>query len=171
MSVSEVRAMSDMDVRIVGLPRMRVVSFKAESESPEADASAQLMAWCESRGLLDDLEQHPIFGFNNPDPSPGQKEYGYEFWVRVDPDAEVEGGVEAKEFGGGLYAVTPCRLKDEIASEFFKKHGSLESWSRLHEWVEGSKYRSGKHRWLEKPRDPRAAMNDLVLDLYYPIER
>lgn len=163
--------MSDTDVRIVGLPSMRVASIRAFGESPEIDASAKMLAWCEPLGLLDDSEHPPVFGFNNPNPSPGKKEYGYEFWVRIDPGIEVTGEAEAKEFPGGLYAVTPCRLKDEVDSDYFREHGVLESWGRLHEWVDGSKYRSGSHQWLERPNDPRATMDDLVLDLYYPIEK
>jgi Methyltransferase domain len=39
------------------------------------------------RGLLKDPEQHPVFGFNNPNPSPDRKQYGYEFWMRVGYEA------------------------------------------------------------------------------------
>ena len=162
--------MPDLDVCIVQLPPMRVARFRVVSETPEQDAWEQARAWAEPKGLLDDLEKHPVFGFNNPDPSPDREEYGYEFWIGVDPGFEPEGGVEAKEFGGGLYAVKECRLQEEMASEFFQKEGYLESWKTLHDWVEASDYRSGTHQWLEKPRDPRAPEEELVLDLYYPIE-
>ena len=162
--------MAELDVRIVLLEPMRVVSFRAVSETPENDAWEKTRAWAEPMGLLDDLESHPVFGFNNPDPSPDRKEYGYEFWIRVDPGFEPEGGVEVKEFEGGLYAVTACRLKEEASSEFFRAEGYLESWKNLYDWVEASRYRSGSHQGLEKPRDPRASEEDLVLDLHYPIE-
>lgn len=162
--------MSDLDVRITRLESMRVLSFHAVSESPEAEAWQKLRAWCEPRGWLDDPETHPVFGFNNPDPSPDRKEYGYEFWIRVAPDFEAEGGGEVKDFEGGLYVVAPCKLHEETSSEFFAQEGFLESWKKLHEWVETSPYKSGSHQWLEKPHDPRAAEEDLVLDLYYPIE-
>ena len=75
-----------------------------------------------------------------------------------------------KEFGGGLYAVKECRLQEEMASEFFRNEGYLESWKMLHDWVEAGEYRSGDHQWLEKPQDPEAPEEELVLDLYYPIE-
>jgi DNA gyrase inhibitor GyrI len=162
--------MADMDVRIVRLEPMRVASVRAVGEAPETDAWNRMRSWSEPRGMLHDLERHPVFGFNNPDPSHGRKEYGYEFWIRVDPDLDVSGEAEARDFAGGLYAVTSCRLKEEISSEFFKEHGVLESWSKLDGWVARSKYRRGGHQWLEKPHDPTAAADDLVLDLYYPIE-
>ena len=91
--------------------------------------------------------------------------------MRVAPDCEPPAGVELKDFAGGLYAVTGCRLKEETTSAFFQEHGYLESWKKLHEWVEASSHKAARHQALEKPRDPRAAEEDLVLDLYYPIER
>jgi DNA gyrase inhibitor GyrI len=162
--------MTDLEVRIVRLEPMRVVSFRGISETPERDAWEKMRAWSEPRGLLDDLEKHPVFGFNNPDPSPDRKEYGYEFWMRVDPDFEPGGEVEVSDFQGGLYAVTTSRLKEELSSEFFQKEGYLESWKKLLDWVNTRKYKLGGHQSLEKPHDPGASEEDLVLDLYCPIE-
>jgi len=113
------------------------------STTPENDAWEKMRAWAEPKGLLEDLEKHPIFGFNNPNPSPDRKEYGYEFWIRVEPDVETGGDIKIKEFEGGLYAVT---------------------------WVKSSKYVHGKHQGLEKAHDPNASEEELVLDLYCPIE-
>ena len=90
--------MPDLTVRIEKLEPMTVASSRAFSESPEPQAWEQLRAWAEPKGLLDDVEKHPVFGFNNPSPSPGSKEYGYEFWIGVGPDIEPEGEIEAKEF-------------------------------------------------------------------------
>jgi len=162
--------MTDLDVRIVRLEPRRVVGFRAVSETPEQDAWEKARAWAEPKGLLDDLEKHPVFGFNNPDPAPDRQEYGYEFWIGVDPGFEPEGGVELKEFGGGLYASKACRLQEETSSEFFRQEGYLESWKTLHDWVEASDYQSGSQQWLESARDPGAPEEELVLDLYYPIE-
>ena len=65
-----------------------------------------------------------------------------------------------KEFSGGLYAVTTCTNLTKVA----------ETWKQLWNWVQSSQYRWRKTHELEKPRDPRAAAKDLVLDLYLPIE-
>lgn len=162
--------MKELDVRIVRLAPMHVASVQAVSETPEHDAWEKMRAWAEPRGLLENVEEHPVFGFNNPDPSPGRKEYGYEFWIRIDSAAEPEGEVEVKEFGGGLYAVTECNLKEETESEFFRKEGYLESWKKISDWVDASEYDCGKHPCLEKSHDPRAAEEELILDLYCPIE-
>ncbi|MFX0162429.1 MAG: GyrI-like domain-containing protein [Candidatus Hodarchaeota archaeon] len=162
--------MKEFEVHIVKLEPIRVASVRAISKTPENDSWEKMRAWAEPKGLLDDLEKHPVFGFNNPDPSPDCEEYGYEFWISVDPDIEPEGEIEIKDFEGGLYAVTTCNLYQEINSEFFLKYGYLESWKKLVDWVKSSKYKMGKHQCLEKAHDPRASEEDLILDLYVPIE-
>jgi DNA gyrase inhibitor GyrI/DNA-binding HxlR family transcriptional regulator len=162
--------MKELKVRIVRLEPMHVASVRAISQTPEHDAWEKMRAWAESTGLLEDLDKHPVFGFNNPPPSPDRNEYGYEFWIRVEPETKPEGEVKIKGFKGGLYAVTTCNLKEELESEFFEKEGYLESWKKLVEWVKNSKYRYGKHQGLEKTHDPTASEEELILDLYCPIE-
>lgn len=162
--------MKNFEVRVVKLEPMHVASVKVISSTPENDAWEKMRAWAEPKGLLEDLEKHPVFGFNNPNPSPDKKEYGYEFWIRVEPDSETEGDIKTKKFEGGLYAVTTCKLKEELESEFFHKEGYLESWKKLVDWVKSSKYSYGKHQGLEKAHDPNASVEGLVLDLYCPIE-
>jgi DNA gyrase inhibitor GyrI/DNA-binding transcriptional ArsR family regulator len=164
------KRMKKFEVDIVKLEPMHVASVRAVSTTPERDAWSRMRAWAEPRGLLEDTEEHPVFGFNSPDPSPGQREYGYEFWIRVDPGTRPSGDVDIKEFDGGLYAVTTCKLKEELESEFFQKEGYLESWKNIVDWVKTSKYTMGKHQCLEKSHDPGASEDELVLDLYCPIE-
>lgn len=150
---------------------MKVASVRAESASPEQDAWEKLRAWAEPEGLLDDSERHPIYGFNNPDPTPDRAEYGYELWIRVDPNAEPRGEIELKDAPGGLYAVSRCRLGEEIASEFFRKHGYLESWKNLYGWVKGNETLIFANRqWLEKVVNPGASEGELQLDLHCPVE-
>ncbi len=162
--------MKKLEVKIVKLEPMRVASVRVISTTPEHDAWEKMRSWAEPRGLLENIERHPVFGFNSPNPSPGRKEYGYEFWIRVDPDTPPEGDVEIKRFEGGLYAVTTCKLKEEIDSEFFRKEGYLESWKNITDWVKSSKYKFGKHQCLEKAHEPGASEEELILDLYCPIE-
>ena len=162
--------MKEFEVKIVKLEPMRVASVRAISKTPEHDAWEKMRAWAEPKSLLEDIERHPVFGFNNPNPSPDREDYGYEFWVRVGPDVEPEGDVEIKEFEGGLFAVTTCKLKEEIESEFFQKEGYLESWKKIVDWVKSSKYKFGKRQCLEKAHDPGASDEELILDLYCSIE-
>ena len=163
--------MKEFEVRITRLVPMRVASVRAIGATPERDAWEKMRSWAQPRGLLEDIDKHPVFGFNSPDPSPGQKEYGYEFWIRVDADTKPAGDVEVGEFKGGLYAVTTCKLKEELESEFFKKEGYLESWKNLVDWVKSSKYKMGKHQCLEKAHEPGASEEELILDLYCPLEQ
>lgn len=165
------RKMKKFEVRIVKLEPMHVASVRAISTTPERDAWEKMRSWAEPRGLLEDIDKHPVFGFNSPDPSPGQKEYGYEFWIRVGPDTQPAGDFKIKKFQGGLYAVTTCKLKEELESEFFKKEGYLESWKNIVDWVKSSEYKLGKHQCLEKAHEPGASEEGLILDLYCPIEK
>jgi DNA gyrase inhibitor GyrI/DNA-binding transcriptional ArsR family regulator len=159
-----------LNVSVIELEPMRVASVRVISETPEHDAWEKMHTWAQPKGLLEDIERHPVFGFNNPNPSPDQKEYGYEFWIRVGPDTKPADDVKIKQFEGGLYAVTTCKLKEEIESEFFQKAGYLESWKKIVDWVKTSKYKFGKHQALEKAHDPAAPEDELILDLYCPIE-
>ena len=154
--------MSDLNVRIVKLEPMRVASAHAYSGSPEQDAMEKLIAWAKPKDLLDDPEKHHVFGFNNPDPSPGSPNYGYEFWITVGSDVEPEEEIKIKEFPGGLYAVTRCEVKnpwDDIPS----------TWKRLAAWRENSKYQGANHQWLEEHLGPLGSSKEFVLDLYLPI--
>jgi DNA gyrase inhibitor GyrI len=152
--------MSDMSVRIVELEPMQVASVHAFGPSPEGDAWAKLAAWAEPRGLFGALDQHRIFGFNNPSPAPGSPNYGYEFWIEVAADMPAEGEVTFKAFDGGRYAVTRCKGVENIAP----------TWRRFMGWLETSPYRLGKHQWLEQHLGAAdTALDELEMDLYMPI--
>jgi DNA gyrase inhibitor GyrI len=156
--------MPDLKPRIVTLESMRVATARAVGATPEREALQKIRAYTEARGLLDDLEKHPIFGFNSPPPSPTQKDYGYEFWIRVDSDTEPQGEIEIKDFPGGRYAVTTCKLMGD-------PQGTVpEVWKKLWEWVQSSSYTWRKTHELEKLKDPDVSEQDAVLDLYLPIE-
>ena len=151
--------MGELDVRIESLPAMRVASFHAVSARPEADAWAAMTSWAKPRGLLDDPSRHPVFGFNNPNPSPGRQDYGYELWLRVESDFPPHGSVVLKDVPPGHFAV-------------FTHHGvpNPEIWKLLWDWVQRHGYRwSGNHE-LERIHDARAVDDQLVFDLYLPIE-
>ena len=154
--------MTDLKVRIEKLPRMWVASVLASGETPEAEAWRRLRQWAIPRGLLSDCDRHPIFGFNNPNPSSDRKEYGYELWIRVDAPEAGEDAVAFKEFEGGLFAVTACRL-----------HGDLNivtMWRTLWDWAQGGPYRWRQAQELERVLDPNASEDELVLELYLPID-
>lgn len=155
--------MSELDVRIVKLEPMRVASFWGFGESPEEKAWDKLLAWARPRALLDNPGQHRLFGFNNPNPSAGSPNYGYEVWIEVDPDAGPEGDARILGFDGGLYAVTRCR----VPKGQFDVIGA--TWKNLVAWREDSQYKCGTHQWLEESLPIDLPDTEFVLDLYLPI--
>ncbi len=156
--------MNDLAVHIVQLPPMRVAAVRAFSETPERDAWARLAAWAAPRGLLDDPAQRPVFGFNNPGPRPGETRYGYEFWIQLGAETPAAPGIEVKDFPGGRYAVTSCRVQGDPAGEM------PVVWKRLWDWVQHSTCRWRREQELERIRNPGAPAAELVLDLHLPIE-
>ena len=149
--------MSDLDVRIVTMPPLRVAAFHAFGAGPETSA------WAKPKGYMDKPGEQRIFGFNNPDPTPGSPNYGYELWIVVGPEVQAEAGFTIKRFAGGLYAVTRCPVCDpwqDIPS----------TWKKLVAWAEDSTYHTARHQWLEEhltaPGNPDV---QFVLDLHMPI--
>ena len=155
--------MSTHDVQIETLKPMRVASVWGFGPSPENEAWQKLEAWAKPQGLYGDLANHPIFGFNNPNPSAGSPNYGYELWLQVSPDTLPEGDVRILDFAGGLYAVKRC----EVPKGQFEQIG--ETWKALVTWLEDSKYKQGTHQWLEKSIATSSPDLEFVLDLYLPI--
>ena len=153
------KELTELEVKIVELEPMRVASFRAVSESPENDAFQKLYAWTQSKGLLDDLKKHPVYGFDNPSPSPGKKNYGYEFWIKIDDEYE-DHEVEIKDVPEAKYAVTTCYNLKDIG----------ETWKRLDEWALINGYEMGEAQCLEKAHDPAASEEEVVLDLYLSIK-
>lgn len=158
--------MSNLDVRIINLEPIRVASFHGFGQEPEHAAWQKLLAWAEPKGYLADEETHRIFGFNNPNPSPGSPNYGYEFWITVGPEVESNGDATVKEFPGGLYAVTRCEVNNQPGETI------PATWQKLVAWRESSPYKMGNHQWLEK----HISLGDVLkgefdLDLYMPVAK
>ncbi len=100
------------------------------------------------------------FGFNQPDPSPGSPNYGYEVWLPVAEDVQAGSDIRIKNIPGGLYAVTRFTGLQNIG----------EVWKQLAQWREGSKYKHGNHQWLEHLLSPpHSPLEAFVFDLYLPI--
>jgi DNA gyrase inhibitor GyrI len=150
--------MEELEVRIVTLEAMMVASAYGFGPSPEGEAWEKIMAYAESEGLLQ--KPHRFFGFNNPSPSPGSPNYGYEQWITVGPEAQPAGDIRVELFQGGLYAVTRLKALSRIG----------EVWQQLVLWREDSQYKRGHHRWLEELLvDPVLPPEEYVFDLYLPI--
>ena len=150
---------NELAVHIMRLEPMRVASFHAFSASPEGEAWQKLVAWAEPRGLLNQPQTHRIFGFNNPNPSAGSPNYGYEFWLQLTPD-QAPTDVPVKDFGGGLYAVTRFKGSGEAMPQV---------WQQLSKWCENSPYKFASHQWLEEHISSGDSPDSLELDLCLPI--
>ena len=154
--------MTELEVQIVKLEPMRVASFRAFGKTPEKDAWEEARAWAEPRGLLENREQS-VFGFNNPSPTTRQTEYGYEFWIRIESDMQVD-NTKTIEFPGGTYAVTTCKIIGDPLGPV------PDVWQMLLKWVEASSHRRRHTHELERVVNPGAPDSELILELYLPIE-
>jgi len=141
---------------------MWVAAVLATGPAPEVEAFQRLRQWAAPKGLFAEPERHPVFGFNNPSPSPGKPEYGYELWLRVDAPDPSETAVVFKLFEGGLFAVTACALCGEP--------GIMETWRLLWEWAQTGPYRWRRAQELEKVLNPEAPEDRLMLELYLPVD-
>lgn len=154
--------MSEINVRIVNLEPYRVASAYGFGPGPEGTAWNKMIGYVKAQGLDQDGQAHRYLGFNNPSPTPGSPNYGYEQWITIGSDTEPAGDIQIKAFDGGLYAVTRCQLRN-----------IGEVWQALVGWREKSAYKSARHQWLEEvlvpPTDETAINEDMELDLYLPI--
>lgn len=118
------------DVRIVDLPDMRVASALGFGTEPEDQAFSILIAFAKRIGLEPGSPGYRTFGFDNPSPSPGSPNYGYEVWLPVGPDVEAEEPITIKEIPGSKYAVTRFTGLSNIG----------RVWGELVAWFEDSSY-------------------------------
>jgi AraC family transcriptional regulator len=153
--------MSEQEVKIVKLDPMQVICFNGFGEGPEQAALAKLFAWAQAHG-----KSGRVFGYNNPNPSPGSPNYGYDAWMVVDEAVRAdEGEARLIDFPGGLYAVLRCPVEkpwDDIPA----------AWQKLVLWRENSRYQEASHQWLEEHIDPHNASSgeNFTLDLFLPIK-
>ena len=153
--------MDTVPYRIVDLPAMRVAALRAFGPSPEEEAWNRMLAWAKERGLLDGQPAPRFFGFNNPNPTPGSPNYGYEVWITVGPQVQPEQGVEILEIPAQRCATL---LHDGHTDEIFP------AWQRLVAAVEQSPHAVGDDRCLEEHLrffDPESGT--IRLDLLLPV--
>lgn len=156
--------MTTFDVQITTISPMRVASAYGFGEQPELQAWEKMIAYAQPKGFLDDPASHRIFGFNNPDPSPGSPHYGYELWIQVGPDVQPEGEIRILDCDGGLYAVLRC----EVKGGNFDLIG--QTWKELVAWREDSRYEHGAHQWLEEAiQFDKLDQGEITLDLFLPL--
>ncbi len=153
--------MNEIEVRMVRLEPVFVASAYGFGPNPEEQAWNKLLGWIKQNNLSETLKGQRFLGFNNPSPSAGSPNYGYEQWVTVNIGTQGGKEISIKEFKGGLYAVARCKL------------GTItEAWKKLIVWRENSHYKPAQHQWLEEflawPIDQKIGM-DSEFDLYLPV--
>ena len=147
-------------ITIVDLPPMRVASAHGFGQTPELIALQKLYAFAQSNGLLVGGTLPPTYGFNNPGPTPGSPNYGYEAWLPVSEHVQARGDIRLLDFAGGKYAVMRCHGIENIGTD----------WLQLATWRETTRYLAGKHQWLEELLTPVDTPPDqMELDLHLPI--
>jgi AraC family transcriptional regulator len=152
--------MNKLEIDIVTLKPMRIISAYGFGPEPEGIAAQKITAFGIKHELFTPSEPQGTFGFNNPDPSPGSPNYGYEIWLPVGPEIEPEDDLRVIKFSGGLYAVTNFTGLSKIGPV----------WGELVKWREASKYRHGNHQWLEELLvSPDTPLDEYEFNLYIPI--
>jgi DNA gyrase inhibitor GyrI len=155
--------MNNLEVRIVNLPPMRVACINGFGDSPEGMAFEKMKAWAAAHKLLE--KPYRLFGYNNPDPSAGSPNYGYDVWITVDGAVQADGEARIIDFAGGLYAVTRVEVNNPGAD-------IPAAWQQLVKWMEASKYHHARHQWLEEHIGLLGEVGGeqpFTLDLYLPI--
>lgn len=152
--------MSEIEVKIIKLEEMRVVSAYGFGAEPEGVAWEKLKVFGLEKGLFKEGVYPKTYGFNNPNPSQGSPNYGYEIWLPVAEGVEPDGNLRVVNFSGGLYAVTTFKGLENIG----------ETWGKLVKWREGSKYKQAHHQWMEElTTEPDASPEEYVFTIYLPI--
>lgn len=124
-----------MDIRIVYLPPAWVASYRYVGENPEDPAGDMILSFIAKSGLAGIKPDFRLYGFNNPSPAEGQKEYGYEFWATIPEDMEVEEPLKKRYFDGGLYAAHCIKMGDFHEWEGFTRQ-VMESREYEPDWRE-----------------------------------
>lgn len=150
------------DVRIVDRPPMRVASSLGLGKAPEDQAWRQMHAFAVSAGIRLGQNGDPMYGFNNPEPTPGSEDYGYELWLPVDADIEAKPPIQIKQVPGGKYAVTRVTGLSNIG----------RIWQEFDAWFADSPYSCppSSAQYLEALQNPlETDPEKFVFDLLLPI--
>jgi len=152
--------MDEIEVKIVKLEPTRMLSAYGFGPEPEGIAWEKLKSFLSKNEIYSGDTFPTTYGFNNPNPSEGSPNYGYEIWLPVNEEVYPLGDLRIVDFRGGLYAVTR-----------FKGLGNIGNiWGQLVKWREDSKYKASTHQWLEHLiAGHDQPLEEFVFDLYLPI--
>ena len=118
--------LTDRDVRILFLPSMTVASIHIQKGLGDSEGECHhiLDSFVKKHRLTERKADLRHFGFNHPDGDPVSGSYhGYEMWVSIPEDLEVEKPLQKKLFPGWLYAAPMIPM------------GAFEEWEWLFDWI------------------------------------
>lgn len=169
------------DIKVIrDLPEMKAACFTYFGETPEDHAYNRLKEWFEENELTLHDSPYRLFGYNNPDPEEGAKEYAYEYAITIPdemyekledvPDDIAHGvtypKVYRKIIHSGKYAVLSVKREgDDIG------YAIMAAWKRFVNWIDESKYFWGHNQYLEEHLG-FSENDDHIggVDLYFSIE-
>ncbi len=144
--------LTDRDVRIVYLPPETVAAAHYIGEGCEGVVYGQINKFINESNLHQYKPDFRVFGFNNPisTTAAGTPSAGYEAWVTIPDDMEVQEPLKKKTFTGGLYAAHMIPM------------GAFDEWALLGQWLlSNSKY---DHAWGEVRVTPYDAEMDWAME-------
>lgn len=152
---------------LASLPRMRVASYWAFGESPEADGDTVIKEWAKKNNLLASDKGARIFGCDYP--AYFARKRGYEYWITVPGNFKFKESDICKEktLPGGMYALITFEFKKGDDGDFIGKlFGAMEMFAK---WCRESEYGFAFHQYLEEmvPEDMESEMQRM--NCYFPI--
>ena len=131
--------MKDLNIKEIILEDFKCFSYKAFGENPENKAWEVISKWAKENDVLNCSR---IFGFNNPNPIPQNKEYGYEFCLKLNKEInkEIPKVFNHKTIKGGKF------ISVKISFDHME-----EGWKLIRSAIKSKKYRYDDSRqWLEE---------------------
>jgi hypothetical protein len=121
------KELTDRDVRIVYIPQMTVASIHKIGGKPEWDTGNLLHQFIKEKNLSVIKPDFRHFGFNHPNgQKPDGSDHGYERWISIPENMDIEQPFIKKNIPGGLYAAWMIPI------------GLFEEWGLLWEWTENN---------------------------------
>ncbi|MGL5979064.1 MAG: effector binding domain-containing protein [Erysipelotrichaceae bacterium] len=153
------------ELKIETLEAITVASFCGQSQTPENDTLQVMIGYILKHQLQTD-PAFQLFGFQSSTPSDTSLEYGYEWWVTIPKDHEVNFPLLEKQYSGANYLTTVCSYTEMEAM-----------WDALFQYVEANEQIAFDEtsQWLEEVVDfshfisQAATMESRMMRLWMPI--
>lgn len=153
MSIAKEMAEKGKSVRIMLLPPCTVASYQFTGDDPEEAVGEVMNTFIRTNNLYGRKPDARLFGFNNPDSEPDSGYHGYEEWLTIPDDMEVEAPLVKKQFSGGLYAAYTISFPD------FHEWNFLVEWAKNNETYQADFY--GRDR-----KDMSGCMEEYLNSVY-----